>query len=288
MANIPPFPFPFKYCSVARAAKLFGCLEEDIFHLLKHRCIKGFFDYSLHYPYFIESACFIYSKCDDSKVIKEKIINKASSHSGLTLTKYTKLRNECNENEYIELVASIEVSGFIPITYEFIFGIDKGFSFGEIINDDFIAIFQLQDSLYSEIQNNSAENGMAENIFILREDLTSIHKSIHEGIDMLSREQNAFDHAQSALNKIEEQQPVFSSVTSSESQLIALGVMAHLLNKNTSQYRYGDKLSANSLEKAINRALDDNEMDPIPQNIRKDISRGYQLFLNIAPENKKQ
>lgn len=41
---IPAFPFPFDYCSVDRAARLFDCEVEDIWHLISIGSIQAYFD----------------------------------------------------------------------------------------------------------------------------------------------------------------------------------------------------------------------------------------------------
>ncbi|WP_338725248.1 hypothetical protein V8687_13075 [Shewanella baltica] len=46
MANskVPVFPFPFDYCSVDRAARLFDCEVDDIWHLISIGSIQAYFD----------------------------------------------------------------------------------------------------------------------------------------------------------------------------------------------------------------------------------------------------
>lgn len=183
MTGIPPFPFPFDYCSIERASRLFNCENEDLVHLI-HRGKISAFRYSKNSSGPL--SCIITSKThkvpkelEDALFHGDALVNNGltqiiDSQDFSTHQFLYPVPNDC-----FTFVGTIEISGLVPVK------LDEPYRFCTLDGND----FQIRISHHSEKHLSVlAKNGPFESVYLNRFDLEKIHNAIYSGEPIAEQE----------------------------------------------------------------------------------------------------
>lgn len=195
--DIPPFPFPFEYCPVERAAKLFDCEIEDLQHLQS----IGAIDFYVN----LEDQEFFSNFSARTEILID-------SFSAGELRTCSISRQLCgmsaqwNKTEEVEISegvieienASVWAYGFMKADLDMLPDL-KMLAFH--INSDLSHEGESELILYKRYEPDEIELGGLPVFLLLRKDLDKIHESIHSG----NRLDSVFNNKQLAKARAEKQ-----------------------------------------------------------------------------------
>jgi hypothetical protein len=175
--EIPPFPFPFEYCTIERAAKLFNCEVEDINHLQSIGAISFYVNF--------EEQEFFSSFSANAEILSDGFIAGELCTSSID-RQLCGMSAQWNKSEEVEIDegfieiknASVWAYGFMKVSLDMLADL-KALAFH--IQSEQSHDGESELIFYKQYDADEIEYGGLPVFLLLREDLNKIHRSIHSG-----------------------------------------------------------------------------------------------------------